>query len=56
LMPTHKFAKRVLVVINKDSRDEVRISELHVTTLWYRWRRRNLLAFQFPDKEIPEAD
>jgi hypothetical protein len=56
LMPSHKFAERVLVVIDKNSRDEVRISELHVTTLWYRWRRRNvLLAFQFPHEEIPEA-
>ena len=57
LMPPHQFAERVLIVITKNSRDEVRISELHVTTLWYRWRRRDvLLAFQFPHEEIPQAD
>src|ERR1044071_803739 len=29
LMPTHEFAERVLIVIGKNSRNEVRISELH---------------------------
>ena len=29
LMPPHQLAKRVLIVIDKNSRDEVRISELH---------------------------
>jgi hypothetical protein len=28
-MSAHKLAERVLIVINKNSRDEVRISELH---------------------------
>jgi len=29
LMPPHQLAKRVLIVIDKNSRDKVRISELH---------------------------
>jgi hypothetical protein len=29
LMPPHQFAERVLIVIDKNSRDKVRISELH---------------------------
>src|SRR5262249_19831381 len=29
LVPSHQFAKRVLIVISKNSRDKVRISELH---------------------------
>src|SRR4029453_7668659 len=29
LMPTHKFAEGVLIVIGKNSRNKVRISELH---------------------------
>jgi hypothetical protein len=29
LMPPHQLAERVLIVIDKNSRDKVRISELH---------------------------
>src|SRR5437764_8188445 len=57
LVPAHEFAERVLVLIDKNSRDECRISELHVRTLWHRWRRRNVLpAFQLPHDEISESD
>jgi hypothetical protein len=29
LMPAHELAERVLILINKNSRNEVRISKLH---------------------------
>ena len=56
-MPPDELAKRVLIVIGKNSRDKVRIGQLHVTILRYRRGRRNaVLAFQFPHDEIAEPD
>jgi hypothetical protein len=49
LMPAHQLAKSVLVIIDKNSGDEVRISELHVSMLLRRRRWWNvLLSLQFP--------
>jgi len=55
LMPSNKFAESVLVVIDKNSRDKVRISQLHGRRLRYRWRIV-LLCIQLPYKQIASAD
>ena len=57
LVPTDQLAKSVLVIIDKNSGDEVRISELHVPMLLRRGRRWNvLLSLQFPHEQITGAD
>ena len=53
LMTTNQLAISVLVVINENSRDKAGISELHISRLRCRRRRRNLVllfAFQLPDQ------
>ena len=47
LMPPHQFAERVLIVIDKDSRDEVSIGQLHSRRLSHR-RHIVLFSFQLP--------
>lgn len=57
LMPTNQLAESVLVVVDKNSRDEVRIGELHIPTLRWRERRGNfLLALELPNEEVTDAD
>ena len=55
LMPPHQFAKCVLIVIDKDSRDEVAIGQLHSRRLRYR-RHIVLLSLQLPHQEITRAN
>src|SRR6267143_4514176 len=56
-MPTDQFTESVLVVIDKNSGDEVRIGELHVSMLLRRRRWWNvLLSLQFPHQQITRAD
>ena len=55
LMPPNQFAERVLIVIDKDSRDEVAIGQLHSRRLRYR-RHIVLLSFQLPHQEITRAN
>jgi hypothetical protein len=55
LMPSHQFAKCVLIVIDKDSRDEVSIGQLHSRRLRYR-RHIVLLSLQLPHQEITRAN
>ena len=54
-MPPHQFAERVLIVIDKDSRDEVAIGQLHSRRLRYR-RHIVLLSLQLPHQEITRAN
>ncbi len=55
LMPPHQFAERVLIVIDKDSSDEVSIGQLHSRRLRYR-RHIVLLSLQLPHQEITRAN
>ena len=55
LMPPHQFAECVLIVIDKDSRDEVAIGQLHSRRLRYR-RHIVLLSLQLPHQEITRAN
>ena len=55
LMPPHQFAECVLIVIDKDSRDEVAIGQLHSRRLRYR-RHIVLLSLQPPHQEITRAN
>ncbi len=55
LMPPHQFAECVLIVIDKDSRDEVSIGQLHSRRLRYR-RHIVLLSLQLPHQKITRAN
>src|SRR5439155_3179539 len=55
LMPSDQLAESVLIIINKNSRDEVCIGQLHGRRLSYR-RRIVLLSFQLPHQEITRAN
>ena len=55
LMPPHQFAERVLIIIDKDSADEVSIGQLHSRRLRYR-RHIVLLSLQLPHQEITRAN
>src|SRR4029450_10113505 len=55
LMPAHQFAKCVLIIIDKDSRDEVSIGQLHSRRLRYR-RHIVLLCLQLPHQQITRAN
>ena len=54
-MPPHQLAKGVLIIIDKDSRDEVCIGQLHTRRLCYR-RRIVLLSLQLPDQQVTRAN
>ena len=47
LMPPRQFAEGMLVIINKNSRDEICIGQLHARRLRY-WWRIVLLPLQLP--------
>ena len=55
LMPSHQFPECVLIVIDKDSCDEVSIGQLHSRRLRYR-RHIVLLSLQLPHQEITRAN
>src|SRR4030095_7887577 len=55
LMPPNQLTESVLVVIDKNSCDQVCISQLHDRRLRYR-RRIVLLCIQLPYKQIASAD
>lgn len=50
-MPPHEFAKGVMIICNDDTRDEVRIWQLHA-----RLSRTRVLGFQLPYDNIADAD
>src|SRR5258708_3900923 len=55
LMPSDQLAESVLIIVNKNSRDEVCIGQLHGRRL--RCRRRIVLpSFQLPHEQIPRAN
>src|SRR5712692_3345194 len=55
-MPANQFTEGMLVIIDKDSRDEVRISQLHVSRLWHRRRIVVLLRLELPHDQLADAN
>ena len=55
LMPPDQFTESVLVIIDKNSCDEVCISQLHLPRLRY-GRRVVLLPLQLPDDQVANSD
>src|SRR5581483_6614533 len=55
LMSSNQLTECMLVVIDKNSREEVRISQLHIRRLRYR-RRIVFLCIQLPYKQIPYSN
>src|SRR6266516_999771 len=55
LMPSDQLAESVLIIINKNSGDEVCIGQLHGRRLRYR-RRIVLPSFQLPHEQITRAN
>jgi hypothetical protein len=55
LMPPNQLTESVLVIINKNSRDQDCISQLHGRRLRYT-RRIVLLRIELPYKQIAGAD